>query len=81
MRTWEYCLLTCTPMTGLDEGGVRLSYHLATPHGVRQGQADSEEQSPLAAIAGLLIQLGRQGWELVNWDTTTNRGVLKREID
>ena len=80
MQTWEYCLLTCTPMTGLDEAGVRLSYHLATPHGVRQSQVDSDDASPLVAIAGLLNELGRQGWELVSWDTTTNRGVFKREV-
>lgn len=81
MRTWEYCLLTCTPMTGLDEAGVRLSYHLATPHGVQQSQVDSDDDSPLAAIARLLNELGRQGWELVSWDTTTNRGVFKRKVD
>jgi len=78
MQRWEYCLLTCTPMTGLGEGGVRLSYHLATPHEARQGQVDSDDPSPLAAIARLLNELGQQGWELVSFDTTTNRGVFKR---
>jgi hypothetical protein len=32
----------------------------------------------LAAIGRLLNELGADGWELVTYDTTTNRGVLKR---
>ena len=75
---WEYCLLTCTPLTGLDEAGIRLTYQLATPEGVSPGELHSEDASPLAAIGRLLNELGAEGWELVAWDTTTNRGVFKR---
>jgi hypothetical protein len=78
---WEYCLLSCTPMTGLDEAGIRLSYQLATPQEVRHGQLDSEDPSPLAAIGRLLNELGREGWELVAFDSTTHRGVFKRRVD
>jgi hypothetical protein len=78
MQQWEYCLLTCTPLTGLDETGIRLSYQLVTPGGVRQLELHSDEPSPLAAIGRLLNDLGADGWELVAYDTTTNRGVFKR---
>jgi hypothetical protein len=81
MARWEYCLLSCTPMTGLDEAGIRLSYQLATPQEVRHGQLDSEDPSPLAAIGQLLNELGREGWELVAFDSTTHRGVFKRKVD
>jgi hypothetical protein len=77
-RRWEYCFLACTPMTGLDEEGIRLSYQVAMAGHVRHHQAHSEDPSPLAAIALVLDQLGEEGWELVAFDTTTNRGVLKR---
>ncbi len=43
---WEYCLLTCTPLTGLDDDGVRLSYHLVAPEGAGQGELHSEDASP-----------------------------------
>ena len=75
---WEYCLLTCTPMSGLDEDGIRIAYHLVTPDQVRRLEIRSDEPSPLAAIGRLLNDLGREGWELVTYDTTTNRGVFKR---
>lgn len=78
MQTWEYCLLTCTPLTGLDETGIRLSYNLITPDQVRQHELHSDDSSPLAAIGRLLNELGADGWELVTYDTTTNRGVFKR---
>jgi hypothetical protein len=78
MKTWEYCLLTCTPMTGLDTEGVRLSYQLVTPDRVRRLELHSDDPSPLAAIGRLLNELGTDGWELVTYDTTTNRGVFKR---
>ena len=78
MKRWEYCLLTCTPMTGLDTEGVRLSYQLVTPDQVRRLELHSDDPSPLAAIGRLLNELGAEGWELVNYDTTTNRGVFKR---
>lgn len=78
MPRWEYCLLSCTPMTGLDEEGIRLSYQLAMPDAVRHGQLESDDPSPLAAVGRLLNELGGEGWELVAFDTATNRGVFKR---
>lgn len=78
---WEYCLLACTPMTGLDEVGVRLNYRLATPQEVREGQLVSEDPSPLAAIGRVLNELGQEGWELVAFDSATGRGVFKRRRD
>ena len=81
MQQWEYCLLACTPVTGLDEGGIRLSYQLATPRAVRRSQLESDDPSPLAAIGRLLNELGKEGWDLVAFDTSTNRGVFKRRVD
>ena len=81
VHRWEYCLLSCTPMTGLDEEGIRLSYQLAMPGEVRQGQVESAEPTPMAAVGRLLNELGTEGWELVAFDTTTNRGVFKRPAD
>lgn len=78
MSRWEYCLITCTPMSGLDEAGIRLSYQLVTPDGARHLEIHSDDPSPLAAIGRLLNKLGADGWELVAYDTTTNRGVFKR---
>ena len=75
---WEYCLLTCTPMTGLDDEGVRVVYQLAAPGRVQNLELHSDDPSPLAAIGQLLNALGDKGWELVAYDTTTNRGVFKR---
>ena len=78
MQRWEYCLLTCTPMTGLDEGGIRIVYQLIAPDKVKDSERRTDESSPLAAIGRLLNELGREGWELVTYDTSTNRGVFKR---
>jgi hypothetical protein len=78
MQLWEYCLLTCTPMTGLDNEGVRLSYQLVTPNQVQRLELHGDDPSPLSAIGRLLNDLGTDGWELVTYDTTTNRGVFKR---
>ena len=80
MKKWEYCLVTCTPMSGLDETGVRLSYQLVTPDGAQHHEIHSDDPSPLSAIGRLLNDLGAEGWELVSYDTTTNRGVFKRPI-
>jgi hypothetical protein len=77
-KQWEYCLLTCTPMSGLDEDGIRVAYQLVTPDHIENLEMHSDAPSPLAAIAHLLNDLGRDGWELVTYDTTTNRGVFKR---
>lgn len=71
-------MLTCTPMSGLDDAGVRLSYFLVTPDRARHLELHSDDPSPLAAIGRLLNDLGAEGWELVTYDTTTNRGVFKR---
>jgi len=78
MVQWEYCLLTCTPMTGLDKDRVRLAYQLVTSNHTLQDELHSDDALPLAAILRLLNRLGADGWELVTYDTTTNRGVFKR---
>ena len=78
MKTWEYCMMTCTPMSGLDDAGIRLSYYLVAPDGSQHLEIISDDPSPLVAIGRLLNKLGADGWELVNYDMTTNRGVFKR---
>jgi hypothetical protein len=65
-------------MSGLDDKGIRISGQLASPSGTRQLEIHSLAPSPLAAIGQLLNELGTDGWELVAFDTTTNRGVFKR---
>jgi hypothetical protein len=78
VQQWEYCLLTCTPMSGLDDGGSRVAYQVIAPNQAAELQIRTTERSPLAAIGRLLNELGQEGWELVAYDTTTNRGVFKR---
>jgi len=78
VQRWEYCLLSCTPLSGLDEEGVRLVYQLVTPSAVEDLEMRTSAPSALAAVGQLLNELGRDGWELVAYDTTTNRGVFKR---
>jgi hypothetical protein len=68
-------------MSGVDEVGVRLVGQLAGPDGVQELEVQSEEPSPLAAVGRLLNELGEQSWELIAFDTTTNRGVFKRPSD
>ncbi|HSJ53176.1 MAG TPA: hypothetical protein VLC52_05465 [Anaerolineae bacterium] len=80
-RRWEYCLLACTPMTGLDDKGVRCAYQFFGPGESTTSELYVDEASPLAAIERLLNMLGAEGWELVAYDTSTNRGVFKREKD
>jgi hypothetical protein len=80
VQQWEYCLLTCTPMSGLDEEGVRIAYQVIDPGRVRKLEIRSGDPSPLVAIGRLLNELGREGWELVAYDTSTNRGVFKRPV-
>jgi hypothetical protein len=80
VQQWEYCLLTCTPMSGLDEAGVRIAYQIVGPDAVQQLEIRSGEPSPLVAIGRLLNELGREGWELVAYDTSTNRGVFTRPV-
>ena len=75
---WEYCLLTCTPMSGVDEAGIRLVGQISAPDGVKEFETHSDDTSSLGAIGHLLNELGEQGWELIAYDTTTNRGVFKR---
>ena len=78
VKQWEYCLVTCTPMSGLDEVGIRLSYQLITPEQVQHLELYQDNPLPLAAIGQLFNELGAEGWELVAYDTTTHRGVFKR---
>jgi len=75
---WEYCLLTCTPMSGLDDDGLRVVYQVVTPDAVEDLEIRTAGRSRQAAIGRLLNELGQDGWELVAYDTTTNRGVFKR---
>jgi hypothetical protein len=77
-QRWEYCLLTCTPMSGLDDDGIRIAYQVVAPDAVRDLEVRTGERSPLVAIGHLLNELGQEGWELVAYDTSTNRGVFKR---
>jgi hypothetical protein len=51
---------------------------LVTPEDAMHLEIHSDDPSPLAAIGRLLNKLGADGWELVTYDTTTNRGVFKR---
>ena len=78
VQIWEYCLLACIPMSGLDDGGIRLSCQLAGPDRTKQLEIRSVETSPLAAIGQLLNELGNEGWEMVTYDATSHRGVFKR---
>lgn len=78
VQQWEYCVMTCTPMTGLDKDSARIMYQIVEPEAVREIQIRSGEASPAAAIGRLLNELGEEGWELVVYDTSTNRGVFKR---
>ena len=78
VQQWEYCLLTCTPMTGLDGDGIRISYQVGTSGKAEHSTLHSADPSPHAAMSLLLDELGAEGWELVTYDTTTNRGVFKR---
>lgn len=80
-QRWEYCLLACTPVSGLDDEGVRIVYQLIAPDAVQDLEVRTAERSPLAAIGRLLNELGHDGWELVAYDTSTNRGVFKRPAD
>jgi hypothetical protein len=67
-------------MSGLDEGGIRIAYQLVLPDRVKRLEILSHDPSPFATIGRLLNELGGEGWELVTYDTTTNRGVFKRFI-
>jgi hypothetical protein len=78
IQKWEYCLLTATPISGLDGAAIRLTYQAVGPHQTTQAEIHSTAGSSLAALGQLLNELGADGWELVAYDTTTNRGVFKR---
>jgi hypothetical protein len=78
IQRWEYCLLASTPLSGLDDDGIRVSYQLSGPSGTERVVLQSDNPSPLGAVAELLNRLGDEGWELVAYDTTTNRGIFKR---
>lgn len=80
LQQWEYCLLACTPMTGLDEEGVRIIYQVTAPDLAGEFELRTDKASPQAAIGRLLNELGQDGWELVAYDTATNRGVFKRPV-
>ena len=80
MIRWEYCLLTCTPMSGLDDDGGRVRCQVIGPGGSEQLDVRTGEGPPLAGISQILNRLGQDGWELVAYDTTTHRGVLKRPL-
>jgi hypothetical protein len=67
-------------MSGLDEEGIRIAYQVITPGATSKLEIRSDEPSPMVAIARLLNELGTEGWELVTYDTSTNRGVFKRLV-
>ena len=77
-KQWEYCLLSCTPMSGLDDDGYRLLCHTTLGGRTTEVEVRTSERSPMDAMGQLLNQLGSEGWELVTFDTSTHRGVLKR---
>jgi hypothetical protein len=77
---WEYCLLTCAPASGLDDDGYRAVCQVVRGDQVESLDIRTGPRSPLAAIGQLLDRLGLEGWELVAYDTSTNRGVLKRPV-
>ena len=76
--TWEYCFLMCTPMTGIVDGGAKVSYQLISGAEVKRASITADDSSPLAVIGQLFEELGQAGWELVTYDSTTNKAVFKR---
>jgi hypothetical protein len=75
---WEYCLINCTRMPGHRDHEHRIVCQVVVPGSITEVEYCESEGSPLEAIARALNDLGRQGWELVGYDTSTNRGVFKR---
>jgi hypothetical protein len=67
-------------MSGLDEDRIRIAYQLVLPDHVKRLEILSDDPSPSVTIGQLLNELGEEGWELVTYDTTTNRGVFKRSL-
>jgi hypothetical protein len=65
-------------MSGLDDDGYRVLCHVTVGGMTRDVEVRTSERSPMAALGQLLNQLGEEGWELVTFDTSTHRGVLKR---
>jgi hypothetical protein len=51
---------------------------MVVPGTVKDLEIRTSERSPMAAMGQLLNELGQEGWELVTFDTSTHRGVLKR---
>ncbi len=81
MGRWEYCLINCTRMPGQDEDEHRVVCQLVSADSLAEVEYRESEGSPLVAITRALNELGYKGWELVSYDTSTNRGVLKRPQD
>ncbi len=75
---WEYCLVNCTRMPGRGDAEHLVVCQLVRAESMQEIEFREGERSPLTAIAQALNRLGRDGWELVSYDTSTNRGVLKR---
>lgn len=73
--------MTCTPASGLDDDGYRAMCQKVIGENVQELNIRTGSRSPLAAIGLLLNELGQDGWELVAYDTSTNRGVLKRPVN
>lgn len=78
MRGWEYCLINCTRMPGRQEGDHRVVCQVVRPGSLVEAEYREGAGSPLEAMAQALDALGREGWELVSYDTSSNRGILKR---
>ena len=81
---WEYCLINCTrlpgPMSGPDDGGYRVVCQVFEPGSAYELELLAGEQSLLEVIGQALNELGKGGWELVAYDTSSNRGVFKRPL-
>ena len=65
-------------MSGLDDDGYRVLCHVTEAGRTREVEVRTGDRSPMEAMGQLLNQLGKEGWELVTFDTSTHRGVLKR---
>jgi hypothetical protein len=77
---WQYRIITCTLSSGLGDGGYRAECQIVSPDSTERVEIPTGGRTPLTAVVELLNRLGGDGWELVTFDTSTNRGVLKRAV-
>jgi hypothetical protein len=67
-------------MLGLGDGGGRVRCQIIAPGDNEEIDIRTGEGPPMVGIGKVLNHLGQDGWELVAYDTTTHRGVLKRPL-